>query len=74
MTMRRVTLTKKVYPLAMSDKYTLEGDGEAWFHGFGLASKDKGAGASFTVAIVERDDGRLDTVLPYRVRFLDSPT
>ena len=72
MTMRRVMLTKKVYPSVTSDKYTLVEDGEAWFHCWGLACKEKG-GSSFTVAIVERDDGRVDTTTPYRIRFLEPP-
>ena len=65
--MRRVALTKHVSP-----ENRHEEGGEAYFHMFAVVgSSEYGIEA---VAIVERDDGRVESYATNHIRFLEPPT
>lgn len=72
---RRVALTKLTKVPQENGFYNWVDmpDGEGWLHCWGSETDNGEHGAvPFTVAIVERDDGSVVTVLPERVRFLDT--
>lgn len=48
-------------------------DGFAVFHGFGTDFEDHGefGPASFSIAIIEREDGTVETVAPSLIKFTD---
>ncbi|MDF3188065.1 hypothetical protein [Pseudomonas paracarnis] len=51
----------------------LDDDREGKFHGWGSGYEEFESGpGNYTVAIVEFPDGKVDTVMPYLIRFLDS--
>lgn len=71
---RRVELMELKKKVLSDSRWTWESEaaGTGWFHCWGLEvdSKEESV-ASFTVAVVEREDGSITTWMPERVRFLD---
>ena len=53
----------------------LDDDREGKFHGWGSGYEEFESGpGNYTVAIVEFPDGKIETVMPYFIRFLDGET
>lgn len=49
--------------------------GEGWFHGWGLSAyNNHGGPVSYSVAIIEKDDGTVIQALPHNVTFLKEGT
>ena len=69
--MRRVELyTFRARTTGLGVEQTKRGEG--WFHGFGVDFEEfDGGPGNYTVAIVERDDGTIESVPLNFVRFLD---
>ena len=64
--MRRVALTKHVSP-----ENPYEEDGEAYFHMFSVEGSSENG--METMAIVERDNGRVECYATNHIRFLEPP-
>jgi len=66
--LRAVNVSKCVYDEA-SRKYIYVPDGNAVFHMFGNEQDEEGG--TFTVAVIEREDGQVQTVVPSLIKFID---
>lgn len=66
--LRAVNVLKYEYD-DKSRKYITVPDGNAVFHMFGR--EDAGNGEMFTIAIIERHDGQVQTVAPTLIKFVD---
>lgn len=71
--MRKVLVTKLIYPSGCMGRPEQVELGEATFHQFGIDYQEFSEGpGNFSIAIIEYPDGRVDSVRPERIRFLDS--
>lgn len=70
--MRPVMTMKTIHDSLGRRLEGLDDDREAKFHGWGSAYEEFESGpGNYTVAIVEFADGKVDTVVPHLIRFLD---
>lgn len=71
--MRRVEYSKMEWVASTTPeragKYVSVPRGEAWFHQFGLEI-DEDSGQNYSVAILEKDDGSVDSVAVHLIRFI----
>ena len=71
--MRPVMTMKTIHDSLGRRMEGLEDSREGKFHGWGVGYEEFESGpGNYTVAIVEFPDGKVDTVVPYLIRFLDS--
>ena len=71
--MRPVMTMKTIHDSIGRRLEGLEDDREGKFHGWGSDYEEFESGpGNYTVAIVELPDGKVETVPPYLIRFLDS--
>ncbi|QHF03298.1 hypothetical protein N015_13135 [Pseudomonas asturiensis] len=71
--MRPVMTMKTIHDSLGRRLEGLDDDREGKFHGWGSGYEEFESGpGNYTVAIVEFPDGKIDTVMPYLIRFLDS--
>lgn len=71
--MRPVMTMKTIHDSLGRRLEGLDDDRECKFHGWGAGYEEFESGpVNYTVAIVEFPDGKVDTVMPYLIRFLDS--
>jgi len=71
--MRPVMTMKTIHDSLGRRLEGLDDDREGRFHGWGSGYEEFESGpGNYTVAIVEFPDGKVDTVMPYLIRFLDS--
>ncbi len=71
--MRPVMTMKTIHDSLGRRLEGLDDDREGKFHGWGAGYEEFESGpGNYTVAIVEFPDGKVDTVMPYLIRFLDS--
>lgn len=73
--MRPVMTMKMIHDSLGRRLEGLADDREGKFHGWGSGYEEFESGpGNYTVAIVEFPDGKVDTVVPYLIRFLDGDT
>jgi CDP-diacylglycerol pyrophosphatase len=67
---RRVKFEKTFYDYA--EKVSKKISGEGSFHGFGLEiAEAENSVASYTIAIIEQDDGQVITTVAEKIKFIE---